>query len=173
MDKYVNKIAVGSLIALTVFFFASALIANDNEKETTEKRDIVTIAVEAGTFNTLATALTEANLIETLKGEGPFTVFAPTDEAFAKLPEGTVETLLKDKEALTNILLYHVVSGNVSSSEVVKLDAATTIAKSDVSINVKDGKVFINDSQVTTADVMASNGVIHIIDTVLIPESSK
>ncbi|MCB0748228.1 MAG: fasciclin domain-containing protein [Ignavibacteriales bacterium] len=173
MDKYINKIAVGSLIALTVFFFASALIANDNEKETTEKRDIVTIAVEAGTFNTLATALTEANLIETLKGEGPFTVFAPTDEAFAKLPEGTVETLLKDKEALTNILLYHVVSGNVSSSEVVKLDAATTIAKSDVSINVKDGKVFINDSQVTTADVMASNGVIHIIDTVLIPESSK
>ena len=173
MDKYINKIAVGSLIALTVFFFASALIANDNEKETTEKRDIVTIAVEAGTFNTLATALTEANLIETLKGEGPFTVFAPTDEAFAKLPEGTVEALLKDKEALTNILLYHVVSGNVSSSEVVKLDAATTIAKSDVSINVKDGKVFINDSQVTTADVMASNGVIHIIDTVLIPESSK
>ena len=173
MDKYINKIAVGSLIALTVFFFASALIANDNEKETTEKRDIVTIAVEAGTFNTLATALTEANLIETLKGEGPFTVLAPTDEAFAKLPEGTVETLLKDKEALTNILLYHVVSGNVSSSEVVKLDAATTIAKSDVSINVKDGKVFINDSQVTTADVMASNGVIHIIDTVLIPESSK
>lgn len=173
MDKYINKIAVGSLIALTVFFFASALIANDNEKETTEKRDIVTIAVEAGTFNTLATALTEANLIETLKGEGPFTVFAPTDEAFAKLPEGTVETLLKDKEALTNILLYHVVSGNVSSSEVVKLDAATTIAKSDVSIKVKDGKVFINDSQVTTADVMASNGVIHIIDTVLIPESSK
>ena len=173
MDKYINKIAVGSLIALTVFFFASALIANDNEKETTEKRDIVTIAVEAGTFNTLATALTEANLIETLKGEGPFTVFAPTDEAFAKLPEGTVEALLKDKEALTNILLYHVVSGNVSSSEVVKLDAATTIAKSDVSIKVKDGKVFINDSQVTTADVMASNGVIHIIDTVLIPESSK
>ena len=173
MDKYINKIAVGSLIALTVFFFASALIASDNKKDNAEKKDIVTIAVEAGTFNTLATALTEANLIETLKGEGPFTVLAPTDEAFAKLPEGTVETLLKDKEALTNILLYHVVSGNVSSSEVVKLDAATTIAKSDVSINVKDGKVFINDSQVTTADVMASNGVIHIIDTVLIPESSK
>ena len=173
MDKYINKIAVGSLIALTVFFFASALIASDNKKDNAEKKDIVTIAVEAGTFNTLATALTEANLIETLKVEGPFTVFAPTDEAFAKLPEGTVEALLKDKEALTNILLYHVVSGNVSSSEVVKLDAATTIAKSDVSIKVKDGKVFINDSQVTTADVMASNGVIHIIDTVLIPESSK
>ena len=171
MDKYINKIAVGSLIALTVFFFASALIANDNEKETTEKRDIVTIAVEAGTFNTLATALTEANLIETLKGEGPFTVFAPTDEAFAKLPEDTVEALLKDKEALTNILLYHVVSGNVEAKDVVKLESAMTLEKSNVNVKVVDGKVFINDSQVTTADVMASNGVIHIIDTVLIPEA--
>ena len=171
MDKYINKIAVGSLIALTVFFFASALIASDNKKDNAEKKDIVTIAVEAGTFNTLATALTEANLIETLKGEGPFTVFAPTDEAFAKLPEGTVEALLKDKEALTNILLYHVVSGNVEAKDVVKLESAMTLEKSNVNVKVVDGKVFRNDSQVTTADVMASNGVIHIIDTVLIPEA--
>jgi uncharacterized surface protein with fasciclin (FAS1) repeats len=105
------------------------------------------------------------------KGDGPFTVFAPTDDAFAKLPEGTVEGLLKDKDALTNILLYHVVSGNVTSGEVVKLNSASTLAKSDVKIKVEDGKVFINNSQVTTADVMASNGVIHIIDTVLIPEA--
>ena len=171
MDKQINKIAVGSLIALTVFFFASALIASDNKKDNAEKKDIVTIAVEAGTFNTLATALTEANLIETLKGEGPFTVFAPTDEAFAKLPEDTVEALLKDKEALTNILLYHVVSGNVEAKDVVKLESAMTLEKSNVNVKVVDGKVFINDSQVTTADVMASNGVIHIIDTVLIPEA--
>ncbi len=138
---------------------------------TTAKKDIVSIALEAGTFNTLATALTEAGLVETLQGDGPFTVFAPTDEAFAKLPEGTVESLLKDKKALTNILLYHVVSGNVMASDVVKLDKATTISKNDVMVSVVDGKVFINKSQVTTADVKASNGVIHIIDTVLIPES--
>ncbi|MDX1701640.1 MAG: fasciclin domain-containing protein [Melioribacteraceae bacterium] len=168
--KNLNKIAFGTLIALTMFFFASALTAGDHGK-TSKSQDIVSIALEAGKFNTLATALTEAGLVETLQSEGPFTVFAPTDDAFAKLPEGTVESLLKDKEALTNVLLYHVVSGNVTSDKVVNLNSATTIAKSDVAINVKDGKVFINDSQVITADVKASNGVIHIIDTVLIPES--
>lgn len=172
MTNTINKIAFAALISLTLVFFASTLIASDNDKnKSSEKKDIITIALEAGSFNTLATALTEANLVETLQGEGPFTVFAPTDEAFAKLPEGTVESLLKDKDALTNILLYHVVSGNVTSGEVVKLKSATTLAKSDVMIKVEDGKVFINNSQVTTADVMASNGVIHIIDTVLIPES--
>jgi len=173
MKITLNKIATGLLIALSLTFFASTLFASDhNHKkyEKAEKKDIVSIALEAGKFNTLATALTEAGLVETLKGEGPFTVFAPTDEAFAKLPEGTVEGLLKDKEALTNILLYHVVSGNVTSDQVVKIENATTLAKSDVMVSVKDGKVFINESQVTTADVKASNGVIHIIDTVLIPE---
>ena len=98
-------------------------------------------------------------------------MFAPTDEAFAKLPKGTVEGLLKDRVALKNILLYHVVSGNVGSKEVVKLDNAETLTGSNVNINVKDGKVFINKSQVTKADVSASNGVIHIIDTVLMPPS--
>ena len=173
MTNLINKIAFASLISLTIFFFTVSLVASGNiEPKSEEKKDIVSIALEAGSFNTLATALTEANLVETLKGDGPFTVFAPTDEAFAKLPEGTVESLLKDKEALTNILLYHVVKGNVTSNEVVKLDAANTLAKSDVMINVKDGKVFINDSQVTKADVKASNGVIHIIDTVLIPKEN-
>lgn len=138
-----------------------------------QKKDIVTVAVEAGSFNTLATALTEAGLVETLKGEGPFTVFAPTDEAFAKLPKGTLEGLLKDKEALKKVLLYHVVSGNVQSKDVVKLDKATTVGGQDVMIKVKDGKVYINKSLVTTADVQASNGVIHIIDTVLIPKEDK
>ena len=170
--KNLNKIAFGTLIALTMFFFTSALTAhNHGKKNESKSQDIVTIALEAGKFNTLATALTEAGLVETLKGEGPFTVFAPTDEAFAKLPEGTVEGLLKDKDALTNVLLYHVVSGNVTSDQVVKLKSASTIAKADVAVKVKDGKVYINDSQVITADVKASNGVIHIIDTVLIPES--
>ncbi|MCB9209571.1 MAG: fasciclin domain-containing protein [Ignavibacteriales bacterium] len=168
----INKIALGSLIILTLIFFVTSLFATGAKKENDmEKKDIVSIALEAGSFKTLAKALTEANLAETLKGEGPFTIFAPTDEAFAKLPEGTVEGLLKDKNALTNILLYHVVSGNVTSDEVVKLNSATTLAKSDVDIKVEEGKVFINNSQVTTADVMASNGVIHIIDNVLIPES--
>lgn len=170
--KNLNKIAFATLVALTMFFFSSALTAgNHGKKNESKAQDIISIALKAGKFNTLATALTEAGLVETLKGEGPFTVFAPTDEAFAKLPEGTVEGLLKDKEALTNILLYHVVSGNVTSDQVVKLNSATTISKADVAVNVKDGKVFINDSQVITADVKASNGVIHIIDTVLIPES--
>lgn len=138
-----------------------------------QKKDIVTVAVEAGSFKTLATALTEAGLVETLKGDGPFTVFAPTDEAFAKLPKGTLEGLLKDKEALKNVLLYHVVSGNVSSKDVVKLDKAKTLNGKDVMIKVKDGKVHINKSLVTTADVKASNSVIHIIDTVLIPKEDK
>ena len=174
MNITLNKLANGILIALTLTFFATTLFASDhNHKkyEKAEKKDIVSIALEAGKFNTLATALTEAGLVSTLQGEGPFTVFAPTDEAFAKLPEGTVENLLKDKEALTNILLYHVVSGSVTSDKVVTLDKATTLAKADVKVQVKDGNVFINESQVTTPDVQASNGVIHIIDTVLIPES--
>lgn len=152
---------------LFVFLFAVSLSA--------QKKDIVTVtvAVEAGSFKTLATALTEAGLVETLQGKGPFTVFAPTDEAFAKLPKGTLEGLLKDKEALKKVLLYHVVSGNVSSKDVVKIDKAKTVGGQDVMIKVKDGKVYINKSQVTTADVQASNGVIHIIDTVLLPKEDK
>jgi uncharacterized surface protein with fasciclin (FAS1) repeats len=134
------------------------------------EKDIVTIAVESGKFNTLAKALTETGLVEALKGDGPFTVFAPTDEAFAKLPEGTIESLLKDKEALKSILLYHVVSGNVTSEQVVKLNKAETLSGKNVKINVNDGSVMINNATVTKADVIASNGVIHIIDTVLIPE---
>lgn len=171
MTNTINKIAFATLLSLTLVFFATTLFASEKKETSKVEKDIVTIAVEAGSFNTLAAALTEAGLVETLQGDGPFTVFAPTDEAFAKLPKGTVESLLKDKKALTNILLYHVVSGNVMASDVVKLDKATTISENDVKVSVVDGKVFINKSQVTTADVKASNGVIHIIDTVLIPES--
>ena len=123
MTQAINKIALATLLVLTFIFFTSTLIAAEKGADAkTEKKDIISIALEAGSFNTLATALTEANLVETLQGDGPFTVFAPTDEAFAKLPKGIVESLLKDKEALTNILLYHVISGNVMASDVVKLE---------------------------------------------------
>lgn len=130
--------------------------------------DIIDTAVKAGSFNTLVAAIKAANLVDTLKGAGPFTVFAPTDEAFAKLPEGTVDKLLKDIPKLKKVLTYHVVSGKVLSGEVVKLKSATTIEGSDVKIDASNG-VKVNDATVATADVAADNGVIHIIDTVLIP----
>ncbi len=134
--------------------------------------DIVDTAVGAGSFNTLAAALTAAGLVDTLKGDGPFTVFAPTDDAFAKLPEGTVDALLADIPALTDILLYHVVAGSVPAADVVTLNSATTVQGSDVSIAIVDGGVVLNDGvNVTATDVFASNGVIHVIDTVLLPPS--
>lgn len=130
--------------------------------------DIVDTAVSAGSFNTLVAAVKAAGLVDTLKSPGPFTVFAPTDEAFAKLPEGTVEALLNDIPKLKKILTYHVVSGKVLASDVVKLKSATTVEGSDVKIDASNG-VKINDAKVATPDVTADNGVIHVIDTVLIP----
>jgi transforming growth factor-beta-induced protein len=135
--------------------------------------DIVETAVADGRFTTLAAALTAAGLIDTLKGEGPFTVFAPTDDAFAKLPAGTIDNLLKpeNKQTLTNILLYHVVSGKVMAADVVNLTNAPTVLGQDVKITVKDGKVFLNDTiQVIITDIETSNGVIHVIDAVLLPK---
>jgi uncharacterized surface protein with fasciclin (FAS1) repeats len=136
------------------------------------KQDIVQTAVAAGTFNTLATALQAAGLVDTLKGKGPFTVFAPTDEAFSKLPAGTVETLLKpeNKDKLRAILLYHVVPGDVTAAQVVKLSSAKTANGQDLKIMVNGGTVMVNDATVVKADVLASNGVIHVIDTVLLPK---
>lgn len=133
--------------------------------------DIVDIAV-AGKFNTLVAAVKAAGLVDTLKGPGPFTVFAPTDEAFAKLPAGTLETLLKpeNKEKLRSILLYHVVSGLVMADAVVKLDSAKTAEGQDVTIQVMNGKVMVNNAHVIKADIAASNGVVHVIDTVLLPK---
>ncbi|OUL25505.1 fasciclin [Nostoc sp. T09] len=130
--------------------------------------DIVDTAVNAGSFNTLVAAVKAAGLVDTLKGAGPFTVFAPTDEAFSKLPEGTVDALLKDIPKLKQILTYHVVSGKVLAADVVKLKSATTVQGSDVKIDASNG-VKINDATVATPDVAADNGVIHVIDTVLIP----
>jgi uncharacterized surface protein with fasciclin (FAS1) repeats len=130
--------------------------------------DIVDTAVSAGSFTTLVAAVQAAGLVDTLKGAGPFTVFAPTDEAFAKLPAGTVDALLKDIPKLKKILTYHVVSGKVMAADVVKLKTAKTVEGSEVKIDAANG-VKINDATVTTADVAADNGVIHIVDTVLLP----
>ncbi len=132
-------------------------------------QDIVDIAVANGSFKTLVAAVAAAGLVETLKSEGPFTVFAPTDAAFAKLPAGTVEALLKDRAKLTAILTYHVVPGTVLAADVVKLTSATTVQGGTVAIATREGKVMINGAEVLAADVTASNGVIHVIDSVLLP----
>jgi len=132
--------------------------------------DIVATADANGSFTTLITAVKAAGLVETLQGAGPFTVFAPTDAAFAALPAGTLDSLLADPEALKKVLLYHVASGKVTADQVVGLTAATSVEGSPIKIAVKDGKVYLNDSaQVVTTDVMASNGVIHVIDKVILP----
>jgi len=134
-----------------------------------ESKTIVDIAVEDGRFTTLVTALQAAGLDSVLAGEGPFTVFAPTDDAFGKLPEGTVASLLETIPALKNILLYHVVSGNVLAADVVALESAVTLQGQTVSISVMGDVVKINDSQVIITDIQGSNGIIHVIDTVLLP----
>jgi transforming growth factor-beta-induced protein len=156
---------------------AEATEAPAEEEAMAEVSDIVDTAVAAGSFTTLAAALDAAGLVETLKGEGPFTVFAPTDDAFAALPEGTVEGLLEDPQgALTDILLYHVVPGAVAAADVVGLDGETveTVGGAPLAISIgDDGSVMINDSMVVTPDVMASNGIIHVIDAVLLPPAGE
>jgi uncharacterized surface protein with fasciclin (FAS1) repeats len=145
--------------------------AADETTTTTEApaADIVDTAIAAGQFETLATALQAADLVDTLKGEGPFTVFAPTDEAFAALPEGTLESLLEDIPALTDILLYHVVPGQVLAADVVDLTTATTVQGTDLTITVDGETVQIDEANIVTTDIIASNGVIHVIDAVILP----
>lgn len=132
--------------------------------------DIIETAARAGSFTTLAKALETAGLVATLKGEGPFTVFAPTDEAFANLPQGTLDALLKDKKKLTAILTYHVVPGKVGSEEVATLKSAKTVNGKELTIATTGGKVTVGNATVTQADIPATNGVIHVIDSVLLPE---
>lgn len=136
-------------------------------------KDIVDTAVSAGSFQTLVAAVQAADLAATLKGKGPFTVFAPTDEAFRKLPEGTLDSLLKpeNKEKLRGILLYHVVPGKVTAKRVTKMSSAKTVGGKELQIAVKGGSVMINTAKVEKADIETSNGVIHVIDTVLLPPS--
>jgi uncharacterized surface protein with fasciclin (FAS1) repeats len=154
-------IGAGALLALS-----HVALAED------EHLDIVDTAVAAGSFTTLAAALEAAGLIETLKGEGPFTVFAPTDEAFAKLPAGTVEGLLQPEnlEQLRAVLTYHVVPGAVMAADVVKLDSAPTVHGQSIEITVEGSTVKVDAATVVAVDVLASNGVIHVIDSVILPE---
>ena len=148
-----------ALITLGTGAFAAAHAA---------EKDIVDTAIDAGTFTTLVAAVEAADLVETLKGEGPFTVFAPTDEAFAALPEGTVEGLLADPEALAEILTYHVVPGTVMAADLTDGMTAATVEGQDVTFTVGD-TVMVNDATVTTPDIMATNGVLHVIDAVIMP----
>jgi len=150
---------------------ATAAIGIGSASAYAAETDIVDTAIAAGQFKTLATALDSAGLVSTLKGQGPYTVFAPTDAAFAKLPAGTVDNLLKpeNKAQLTAILTYHVVPGRVMAADVVKLNEAETVNGKMVDVKADSGSVMINDAKVTTADVTASNGVIHVIDTVILP----
>jgi len=141
------------------------------EEAIAEPNDIVDIAVADGRFETLVTALTAAGLVETLQGDGPFTVFAPTDEAFAALPEGTVGALLEDEAALTDVLLYHVVPGKVLAADMVVLDSADTVQGDSVDIAVDGDSVMVNEAQVLITDIEGANGVIHVIDAVLVPQS--
>ena len=168
--QHFRKLGVVAALGLALTLLAACGVdAEATPEPETQPATIVDIAVGDGRFQTLVAALQAAGLVETLQGVGPFTVFAPTDDAFAKLPEGTVDALLKDIPALTDILLYHVVSGNVMAADVVKLDAATTVQESAVKISVEGDTVRINDAQVIIADIQASNGTIHVIDTVLVP----
>jgi uncharacterized surface protein with fasciclin (FAS1) repeats len=163
-ESHLNKIRNTALALASSLTLAGSLTAAE--------KDIVETAVDAGTFTTLAAALEAAGLIETLKGEGPFTVFAPTDEAFAKLPAGTVEDLLKpeNREGLIAVLTYHVVPGEVKAADVVGLDEAETVNGQSLDISVTGSTVMIDDATVVATDIMASNGVIHVIDSVVLPQ---
>jgi uncharacterized surface protein with fasciclin (FAS1) repeats len=161
----VRQIAIGALAVAVTMGVASRVAA--------QSKDVVETAVAAGSFKTLAKALQAADLVTTLKGAGPFTVFAPTDEAFAKLPAGTVEDLLKpeNKAKLQRILTYHVVPGKVMAADVVKLQSAKAVSGDTLSIAAREGSVTVDKALVVKTDIPASNGVIHVIDTVIIPQS--
>jgi len=165
-----KRFGVFAVLSVLALFMVSGV----NAEEKAKTKDIVDTAVgaEGEIFSTLVAAVKAGDLVETLKGKGPFTVFAPTNEAFAALPKGTVESLLKpeNKAKLVKILTYHVVAGEVKAADVVKVKSAKTVEGSEVKVNVKDGKVFINESEVIKADIMATNGVIHVINKVLLPK---
>jgi len=163
--EMISKTKLASLVLL-----AAVCLSLASHPAQAQTKDIVDTAVSVGTFNTLAAALKAADLIGTLKGAGPFTVFAPTDEAFAKLPKGTLDALMKDPAKLKSILLYHVVSGKVMAGDVVKLNSAKSVQGSAISIKVAGGKVTVDNANVLKTDIMASNGVIHVIDQVILPK---
>ena len=159
-----------SLFAPLAFVAALSVALSAQAAEKAAPKDIVDTAVAAGSFKTLVTAVKEAGLVEALKGKGPFTVFAPTDEAFAKLPKGTLEALLADKEKLAAVLKYHVVAGKVMAADVVKIEEAKSLQGQTISIDAKDGVKLNGTAKVIKADIECSNGVIHVIDTVILPK---
>jgi len=161
------KMTVPSLLLATLAVIGTGLASRADGG-----KNIVDTAVGAGDFKVLAKLLTDAGLADTLKGEGPFTVFAPTDAAFKKVPKDALEALGKDKEKLKKVLTYHVIKGKVMAADAMKLDgkSADTVAKVKLPIKVKDGDVMVGKAKVTKADIKCENGVIHVIDTVLIPE---
>ena len=159
-----TRILTAAALAVALFTTRSDNMAADAPTKT-----IVETAIGADNFKTLVTAVKAADLVETLSGEGPFTVFAPTDEAFAKLPAGTVEALLKDKAKLAAILTYHVVSGDVRAAQAMNLNSAKTVNGQSLKIALKDGSVMIDNAKVVKADILTTNGVIHVIDTVVLP----
>lgn len=161
----IPAITVVPFALMGLLMFAAAVHAGGQKAA---QQDIVETAAGAGNFNTLLAALKQADLVETLKGKGPFTVFAPTDEAFAKIPKAELDALLADKAALTKVLTYHVVAGKVTAADVAMLETAETVEGQALQIRNDDG-VQINDAQVIKADIMASNGVIHVIDQVMLP----
>jgi uncharacterized surface protein with fasciclin (FAS1) repeats len=163
------------LKTVTLGIAVITLVLSAGTQAQQHNKDIVETAVAAGSFTTLARALQAADLVDTLKGEGPFTVFAPTDAAFAKLPAGTLDELLKaeNKQKLQRILSYHVVSGRVSSAEVVKLRTAKAVSGDTIDIKTSGGSVMVDNARVVKTDVHASNGVIHVIDSVILPDGSK
>jgi uncharacterized surface protein with fasciclin (FAS1) repeats len=166
-----KRTSLYSVAAVAAVVTLPALALAQHSSKEKEPMNIVQIAAQSGKFNTLVAAVKAAGLVETLQGKGPFTVFAPSDAAFAKLPAGTVESLLANPEKLASILTFHVVSGKVMAGEIVKANGAkpATVNGQQLDVVVRDGKVFVNGAQVVTADIVASNGVIHVIDTVLIP----
>jgi len=169
-----KSILVRSTVAVVIAgaLGAGALFAGSGYA-TSDKKDIVDTAVAAGSFNTLVKAVQAAGLVDTLKGPGPFTVFAPTDEAFAKLPAGTLDALLKDKDRLIAVLTYHVVPGKVMAADVVKLNEAATVEGGKVSIHKGANGVMVDNANVVKTDIETSNGVIHVIDTVILPKVKK
>ena len=161
---------VAGTTTTTVADTTSTTAAATTTTEPIATNTIVDVATESGSFNTLLTALEAAGLVDTLQGDGPFTVFAPTDDAFAKIPEDTLNGLLADVDVLSRILLYHVVPGEILAADVVGLDAATTVQGSDIAISLEDDTVILNNASIViSTDIMADNGVIHVIDTVLSP----
>src|SRR5687767_12752200 len=169
------KLAFSARAAFAAATIVTAACAPPQDTPATvQAGDIIRVAAGNGQFNTLVAAVKAAGLVETLQGPGPFTVFAPTDAAFAKLPAGTVEALLQDKEKLASILTYHVVAGKVLAGDIVKANGATpkTVNGLPLDVVVRGGKVYVNGVNVVTADVQASNGVIHIIDAVLLPQAA-